>query len=60
MVMTPAAIREVFGIECCVIRHPLGDVPVCLPNGFCAMLDPARHAGGQPVSSNPDPPPPVT
>lgn len=36
-VMTPASIRTVFGIECCVIRHPMGDVPVCLPNGICAI-----------------------
>jgi iron complex transport system ATP-binding protein len=44
LVMTPAAIQQVFGIECCVIQHPMGDVPVCLPNGFCAMLDPTRRA----------------
>jgi iron complex transport system ATP-binding protein len=43
-VMTPDAIREVFGIECCVIQHPLGRVPVCLPNGFC----PLRGADRQP------------
>lgn len=37
-VMTPDAIHEVFGIECSVIQHPLGNVPVCLPNGFCPLL----------------------
>jgi ferric hydroxamate transport system ATP-binding protein len=36
-VMTPDAIHQVFGIECSVIRHPLGDVPMCLPNGFCPL-----------------------
>src|SRR5699024_10047235 len=36
-VMTPASIRQVFGIECCVIQHPMGNAPVCLPNGFCGM-----------------------
>lgn len=41
-VMTPASIRQVFGIECCVIQHPLGDVPVCLPNGFCAIAARSR------------------
>lgn len=34
-VMTPTAIKEVFGIDCCVIDHPLGNTPICLPNGFC-------------------------
>lgn len=38
VVMTPEAIRQVFGIECCVISHPLGNVPVCLPNSFCPLL----------------------
>ena len=35
-VMTPDAIRSVFGIDVCVIPHPLGSTPMCLPNGFCA------------------------
>lgn len=35
-VMTPEAIRNVFGIDVCVIPHPLGSTPMCLPNGFCA------------------------
>ena len=35
-VMTPDAIRTVFGIDVCVIPHPLGSTPMCLPNGFCA------------------------
>lgn len=45
-VMTPASIREVFGIECCVINHPLGNTPVCLPHGFCQVAAglPAAHA----------------
>lgn len=38
VVMTPDSIHQVFGIECSVIQHPLGDVPVCLPNGFCPLL----------------------
>lgn len=42
-VMTPACIQQVFGIECSVIQHPLGDVPMCLPNGFCPLLHPARR-----------------
>ena len=37
-VMTPASIHHVFNIECSVIQHPLGNVPVCLPNGFCPMV----------------------
>ncbi len=35
-VMTPEAIRNVFGIDVCVIPHPLGSTPMCLPNGFYA------------------------
>jgi iron complex transport system ATP-binding protein len=31
-VMTPLSIQHVFGIECSIIQHPLGDVPVCLPH----------------------------
>ena len=27
-VMTPASIQHVFNIDCCVIQHPLGNVPV--------------------------------
>jgi ABC-type cobalamin/Fe3+-siderophores transport system ATPase subunit len=46
-VMTPDAIRDVFGIECCVIQHPLGQVPVCLPNGFCPLRGGARPASRQ-------------
>jgi iron complex transport system ATP-binding protein len=36
-VLTPDSIRDVFDIECCVIQHPMGNVPVCLPNGFCGL-----------------------
>lgn len=43
-VMTPASIRQVFGIECCVIQHPMGDVPVCLPNGICTIAARARSS----------------
>jgi iron complex transport system ATP-binding protein len=43
VVMTPEAIRQVFEIECCVIRHPLGNVPVCLPNGFCPLAGADRR-----------------
>lgn len=42
-VMTPASIRDVFGIECCVIRHPMGNVPVCLPSGMCPLLGADRR-----------------
>lgn len=42
-VMTPPCILQVFGIECSVIQHPLGDVPMCLPNGFCPLLVPERR-----------------
>jgi iron complex transport system ATP-binding protein len=48
-VMTPASIRQVFGIECCVIQHPMGNVPVCLPNGICAIA--ARARTGAPEST---------
>lgn len=34
-IMTPAAIFDVFGIDVSVISHPLGSVPMCLPNAFC-------------------------
>lgn len=30
-VITPQTLREVFGVEAAVIRHPVLDVPVCLP-----------------------------
>lgn len=34
-VIKPETIREVFGVEAEVIRHPVLDVPVCLPYGVC-------------------------
>ncbi|MBX3069421.1 MAG: ABC transporter ATP-binding protein [Thermomicrobiales bacterium] len=37
-VMTPAAIGQVFGIDVSVIPHPLGQVPMCLPNAFCPLV----------------------
>lgn len=36
-VMTTDAIDEVFGIKVTVIPHPQGKVPICLPNGYCAL-----------------------
>jgi iron complex transport system ATP-binding protein len=39
VVMTPSMIQQVFNIECSIIQHPMGNVPVCLPNGFCPMLN---------------------
>lgn len=57
VVMTPISIKQVFGIECCVIQHPMGDVPVCLPNGFCALLNPERRARMQSPSTHPGTPP---
>ena len=44
VVMTPASIKEVFGIDCCVIPHPLGDVPVCLPTSMCPVRRIMRQA----------------
>ncbi len=32
-VITPQTLREVFDVEAAVIRHPVLDVPVCLPYG---------------------------
>jgi iron complex transport system ATP-binding protein len=52
-VMTPDAIRDVFGIECCVIQHPLGQVPVCLPNGFCPLRGGARPVPRQQLPLTP-------
>ncbi len=52
-VMTPSCIRNVFGIECSVIQHPLGDVPLCLPNGFCPLLQPERRAHAQESVNSP-------
>jgi ferric hydroxamate transport system ATP-binding protein len=43
-VMTPPSIKRVFGIECCVINHPLGNTPMCLPNGFCPFAGAASAA----------------
>jgi iron complex transport system ATP-binding protein len=37
-VMTPAAIGQVFGIDVSGIPHPLGPVPMCLPNAFCPLV----------------------
>lgn len=42
-VMTTTCIKQVFGIDCSIIRHPLGDVPMCLPNGFCPLLSPEHR-----------------
>jgi len=56
-VMTPACILQVFGIECSIIQHPLGDVPMCLPNGFCPLLSPQRRQDFQEkIASSPDVP----
>lgn len=53
-VMTPSSIHDVFGIDCSVIQHPMGNVPVCVPNGFCPLLARTprqdREATGDPVS----------
>ncbi|WP_024346114.1 ABC transporter ATP-binding protein [Lacrimispora indolis] len=32
-VITPQSLREVFNVEAAVVRHPVLDVPVCLPYG---------------------------
>jgi len=32
-VITPLTLREVFDVEAAVIRHPVLEVPVCLPYG---------------------------
>jgi iron complex transport system ATP-binding protein len=37
-VMTPESIRTVFNIECCVIHHPMGAAPVCVPNSLCPLV----------------------
>jgi iron complex transport system ATP-binding protein len=37
IVMTPEAIRTVFNIDCCVIQHPMGAAPVCVPNSLCPL-----------------------
>jgi iron complex transport system ATP-binding protein len=53
-VMTPAAIKTVFGIDCCVINHPLGEVPMCLPNGFCPFAGDPQSAFSQSVAARAD------
>jgi iron complex transport system ATP-binding protein len=58
IVMTPSSIQQVFGIECSVIQHPLGDVPVCLPNGFCPLLGTTSRASRM-AGPDPDPPSPT-
>jgi iron complex transport system ATP-binding protein len=37
-VITPRTLREVFNVEAEVIRHPVLDVPVCLPYGVCGQV----------------------
>jgi iron complex transport system ATP-binding protein len=32
-VVTPEMLRDIFNIKAAVIRHPVLDVPVCLPYG---------------------------
>jgi iron complex transport system ATP-binding protein len=46
IVMTPESIRDVFNIDCCVIQHPMGAAPVCVPNSLCPLVQrpPARSA----------------
>jgi iron complex transport system ATP-binding protein len=34
-VVTPEMLRDIFKVEAAVIRHPVLDVPVCLPYGVC-------------------------
>jgi iron complex transport system ATP-binding protein len=36
--ITPRTLREVFNVEAEVIRHPVLDVPVCLPYGVCGQV----------------------
>ena len=48
-VMTPATIKDVFGIEVSVITHPLGGAPICLPNGFCF----GAQSGSEPCAACP-------
>lgn len=43
-VVTPQTLREVFDVEAEVIRHPVLDVPVCLPY---SVRDGSRPGGGQ-------------
>ena len=59
LVMTPATIQQVFNIDCCVIQHPMGNVPVCLPNGFCAVLKP-EHCRLKDIANHPESSPPMS
>jgi iron complex transport system ATP-binding protein len=34
-IVTPQMLRDIFNVEAAVIRHPVLDVPVCLPYGVC-------------------------
>lgn len=53
-VMTPAAIKRVFGIDCCVINHPLGEVPMCLPNGLCPFAGDPQSAFSRSLAAKTD------
>ena len=37
-VIVPQTLREVFNLEAEIIRHPVLDVPVCLPCGVCGQV----------------------
>ncbi|ASB60046.1 iron-dicitrate transporter ATP-binding subunit [Bacillus sp. A053] len=37
-VFTQPFFREVFGLECCIMRSPIDQKPMCLPTGLCPKL----------------------
>lgn len=34
-VFTPELFRDVFGLECCIMKSPVDQMPMCLPTGLC-------------------------
>ncbi|KKB73713.1 MULTISPECIES: ABC transporter ATP-binding protein [Bacillus] len=46
-VFTPSLFRDVFGLECCIMKSPVDQKPMCLPTGLCGRaLAAAQNMNG--------------
>ncbi|MFT0823421.1 ABC transporter ATP-binding protein [Bacillus swezeyi] len=47
-VFTPELFRDVFGLECCIMKSPVDQKPMCLPTGLCgrALVKTGQNMNG--------------
>ena len=43
-IITEQTVRDVFGLDCCIIRDPIADTPVCIPIGRPRV---SKHKSGE-------------